>query len=406
MERTTRGKKMKKTFTKKDNDSKGGSREERRSSKPSVRSDKPRKREERPAERSRKKEAGDSRGTSERKTFSKSPARVDKYKRHEEQHSDRPKKRESRDDDNRGNREEKRFSKSPTRVDKYIRTEERNSDHTRKNESRDNDSRGNREEKRFSKPASKFGKSKFSSDRKTDSSWENASGEIRLNKYIANSGICSRREADELIANGVVSVNGKIVTELGTKVSSSDVIQFGGETLRKEKLMYLLLNKPKDYITTTDDPEGRKTVMMLIQNACKERIYPVGRLDRATTGLLLFTNDGELAKKLMHPRFGVKKMYHVELDKNLTKADMDKIASGIELDDGFAEVDVIAYDNHDPGNKKSIGLELHSGKNRIVRRIFEALDYKVVKLDRVFFCWIDKKRFAKRQMEVLDPNGD
>jgi len=225
-------------------------------------------------------------------------------------------------------------------------------------------------------------------------------GLTRLNKHIANAGICSRREADELIASGVVSVNGKIVTQLGTKISANDSVQFGGETLRKEKSVYILLNKPKDYITTTDDPDGRRTVMALIKNACRERVYPVGRLDRATTGLLLFTNDGELAKKLMHPRFEVKKIYHVELDKNFTKTDMEKITNGIELEDGIAKVDAIAYDN-EIGDKKSIGVELHSGKNRVVRRIFESLGYKVVKLDRVYYAGLTKKDLPRGRWRFL-----
>lgn len=225
-------------------------------------------------------------------------------------------------------------------------------------------------------------------------------GLIRLNKYISNSGVCSRREADELIATGAVSVNGKVVTQLGTKISPSDTVQFGGETLRKERPVYLLLNKPKDYITTTDDPDGRRTVMELIKNACKERVYPVGRLDRSTTGLLLFTNDGELAKKLMHPKHGVKKIYHVELDKNLSKPDMEKIVNGIELEDGMAQVDELAYDG-DGRDKKNIGLEIHSGKNRIVRRIFESLGYKVVKLDRVYYAGLTKKDLPRGRWRLL-----
>jgi len=229
---------------------------------------------------------------------------------------------------------------------------------------------------------------------------KNDDGLIRLNKYIAGSGVCSRREADRLIESGAVSVNGKIVTQLGTKISSEDSVQFGGETLRKEKLAYLLLNKPKDYITTTDDPENRRTVMALIANACKERIYPVGRLDRATTGLLLFTNDGELAKKLMHPRYGVKKIYHVELDKGLSKVDMDKIIQGVELEDGVAQVDEIAYDEGGK-DKKCIGIEIHLGKNRIVRRIFESLGYNVLKLDRVYYAGLTKKDLPRGRWRFL-----
>lgn len=223
---------------------------------------------------------------------------------------------------------------------------------------------------------------------------------IRLNRYIANAGICSRREADKLIASGAVSVNGKIVTEMGIKVSKDDSVQFGGEKLKREKMVYVLLNKPKDYITTTDDPDGRKTVMALVRNACKERIYPVGRLDRATTGLLLMTNDGEMAKKLMHPRHGVKKIYHVELDNKLLKTDMDKIFEGIELEDGRAHVDEIAYDENGT-DKKSIGIELHAGKNRIVRRIFESLGYKVTKLDRVYYAGLTKKDLPRGKWRFL-----
>jgi 23S rRNA pseudouridine2605 synthase len=223
---------------------------------------------------------------------------------------------------------------------------------------------------------------------------------IRLNRYIANAGICSRREADKLIATGVVSVNGKIVTEMGVKVTKNDSVQFGGETLRKEKMVYVLLNKPKDYITTTDDPDGRKTVMVLVKDACKERIYPVGRLDRATTGLLLMTNDGEMAKKLMHPKHRVKKIYHVELDHNLLRPDIEKIYNGIELEDGTAKVDEISYDG-DGADKKSIGVELHIGKNRIVRRIFESLGYKVVKLDRVYYAGLTKKDLPRGKWRFL-----
>lgn len=251
--------------------------------------------------------------------------------------------------------------------------------------------------KKFKKPFKKDSKKPFSSKNEIDDGKL-----IRLNRYIANAGICSRREADKLIESGAVSVNGKIVTELGTKVTREDSVQFGGETLHKERMVYVLLNKPKDYITTTDDPEGRKTVMALVDKACKERIYPVGRLDRATTGLLLLTNDGEMAKKLMHPRYGVKKIYHVELDRNLLHADIEKIYNGLELEDGIAQVDEISYDG-DGSDKKSIGLELHSGKNRIVRRIFESLGYRVVKLDRVYYAGLTKKDLPRGKWRFLTP---
>ena len=225
---------------------------------------------------------------------------------------------------------------------------------------------------------------------------------IRLNKYIANAGICSRREADELIRSGLIRVNDKIVTSLGTKVSPEDKVQYDKKILRPEKKYYVLLNKPKGFITTTDDPFERKTVMNLVQKACKERIYPVGRLDKNTTGLLLFTNDGELAKRLTHPRHNIEKIYHVVLDKNLKKIDFEKIIRGFELEDGFIKADKLAYVNGGE-HKNEIGIEMHSGRNRIVRRIFEALDYKVVKLDRVSFAGLTKKDIPRGKWRYLTP---
>jgi len=222
-------------------------------------------------------------------------------------------------------------------------------------------------------------------------------GGIRLNKFIANAGVCSRREADTLIETGVITINGKIITQLGTKVMPNDEVRFGDQLLRGEQLQYLLLNKPKGYITTTDDPQERKTVMLIVEKACKERIYPVGRLDKNTTGLLLFTNDGELAKKLTHPKHRVEKVYHVELDKTLTPTDLKKIADGIELEDGLMEVDAVAYGE----TKKECGIELHSGKNRIVRRIFESLGYEVVKLDRVVYAGLTKKELPRGKYRFL-----
>ncbi|MEO5572668.1 MAG: pseudouridine synthase [Bacteroidia bacterium] len=243
-------------------------------------------------------------------------------------------------------------------------------------------------------------KKDFSRDRKrTPRTVKPESDLIRLNKYISNAGICSRREADEMIEAGVISVNGEIISRLGTKISPTDVVKYNNETLRRERNVYVLLNKPKDYITTSDDPEKRNTVMELIADACKERIYPVGRLDRNTTGVLLFTNDGELTKGLTHPSSNIGKIYHVELDKNVTAADMDKIAAGIELEDGMAYVDSVAYD--DPSDKSHIGLEIHSGKNRIVRRIFESLGYDVRKLDRVFFAGLTKKDLSRGRWRFL-----
>ncbi len=224
---------------------------------------------------------------------------------------------------------------------------------------------------------------------------------IRLNKYIANAGVCSRREADNLILAGVVRVNGKVVTELGIKVSPGDKVQYEEQTISQERTRYILLNKPKGYITTLDDPEKRKTVMSLIQGACKERVYPVGRLDRNTTGLLLFTNDGTIAKKLSHPKYGIKKIYHVELDRSLSRSDLEKIRAGFELDDGKVEVDKIEY-IEDSKSKKELGVELHSGKNRVVRRIFEHLEYKVVKLDRVFYAGLTKKNLTRGHWRFLE----
>ncbi|MGZ3903292.1 MAG: pseudouridine synthase [Bacteroidia bacterium] len=225
-------------------------------------------------------------------------------------------------------------------------------------------------------------------------------GLTRLNKFIANAGICSRREADDLIKSGCVTVNGKVITELGFKVREGDVVNYSGENLKTEKHVYLLLNKPKDYITTAEDERGRRTVMELLEGACKERIYPVGRLDRNTTGLLLFTNDGELTKKLTHPKHEVKKLYHVELDKNLKQTDLLKIREGLELEDGFIKPDEISYAGE---TKRELGIEIHSGKNRIVRRIFEHLDYEVVKLDRVMFAGLTKKNLPKGRWRMLEP---
>jgi 23S rRNA pseudouridine2605 synthase len=227
------------------------------------------------------------------------------------------------------------------------------------------------------------------------------SDSIRLNKYISNSGVCSRREADKLIEAGVVSVNGKVVTELGTKVGPGDKVQYGDQTINREKPRYVLLNKPKGYITTADDPEKRKTVMSLVAGACKERIYPVGRLDRNTTGLLLFTNDGMIAKKLTHPRYGIKKIYHVEIDQNLTRVDFVKIQEGFKLDDEMVHVDSIEYIG-DGKDKKQIGLELHSGQNRVVRRIFEHFEHKVLRLDRVYYAGLTKKNLPRGHWRFLE----
>lgn len=224
---------------------------------------------------------------------------------------------------------------------------------------------------------------------------------IRLNKYLSNAGICSRREADVLIAAGNVTVNNKPMTEMGYKVQLTDEVRFDGKLILPEKKEYVLLNKPKGFITTTADEKGRKTVMELVANATKARIVPVGRLDRPTTGLLLLTNDGDLAKKLTHPSHGVTKLYHVALDKNLSMADMNKIKDGIELEDGFIEVDEVSYIDNAP--KREVGVRIHSGRNRIVRRIFEYLGYEVQMLDRVMFANLTKKDLPRGHWRFLTP---
>lgn len=227
------------------------------------------------------------------------------------------------------------------------------------------------------------------------------SEEMRLNRFIANSGVCSRREADRYIETGLVTINGKIVTELGTKVTPSDEVRFDGKKLIPEKKVYLLLNKPKNFVTTTDDPHSEKTVMDLITDACPERVYPVGRLDKNTTGLLLFTNDGELSKRLTHPSFNNKKIYQATLDKPVTKQDLQQIADGVELEDGVIAADNISY--IDPERKAEIGIEIHSGRNRVVRRIFEHLGYNVVKLDRVLYAGLTKKNLPRGKWRFLSP---
>jgi 23S rRNA pseudouridine2605 synthase len=222
---------------------------------------------------------------------------------------------------------------------------------------------------------------------------------IRLNKYIASTGLCSRREADEYIKSGLISVNGKVITELGVKIKPTDSVKYEGKNLTEQKKIYILLNKPKDYVTTTRDPHAKKNVLDLIHNSDKERIYPVGRLDRNTTGILLLTNDGDLTTKLTHPKFNKLKIYHVHLNKVLKVPDIDKIARGVTLEDGFIKVDSISYVN--PNDKKQIGIEIHSGRNRIIRRIFEHLNYKIIKLDRVYFAGLTKKGLTRGKWRYL-----
>lgn len=223
--------------------------------------------------------------------------------------------------------------------------------------------------------------------------------EVRLNKFIANAGICSRREADEFIQRGVIKVNGNVVTELGTKITGKDLVEFNDRVVTAERKCYVLLNKPKDCVTTADDPNGRLTVMDLVKNACEERIYPVGRLDRNTTGVLLLTNDGDLASKLTHPQYVKKKIYHVWTDRDISEDDMQRIADGIELDDGPIHADAISYATDTDRNQA--GIEIHSGRNRIVRRIFESLGYHVTKLDRVYFAGLTKKNLPRGRWRYL-----
>jgi 23S rRNA pseudouridine2605 synthase len=246
-------------------------------------------------------------------------------------------------------------------------------------------------------PKGNYEKSRGTANKATKK--KNDDGLIRLNKYLSNAGIASRRDADTLIVGGTVKVNGEVITQLGYKIKPSDKVTYGDSSVRSEKKVYLLLNKPKDYISTVDDPQERKTVMELIKGACKERLYPVGRLDRNTTGLLLFTNDGELTTKLTHPKFGVKKVYHVSLNKGLKPEDFKAIVEGIELEDGLVKADDLAFVGE---GKKEIGIEIHSGKNRIVRRIFEHLGYDVLKLDRVIFAGLTKKDLPRGKHRFLN----
>jgi 23S rRNA pseudouridine2605 synthase len=250
----------------------------------------------------------------------------------------------------------------------------------------------------FAKQESYVDRKDKKSGKKVDLPKTNADGLMRLNKYLSNAGVASRRDADNLILSGAVKVNGVVVDKLGSKISPTDKVTYGDSAVRTERKVYLLLNKPKDYITTLDDPKDRKTVMELIAGACRERIYPVGRLDRNTTGLLLFTNDGELTTKLTHPKFGVKKVYHVSLNKGLKPDDFKAIVEGVELEDGLAKADDLAFVGE---GKKEVGIEIHSGRNRIVRRIFEHLGYDVLKLDRVVFAGLTKKDLPRGKHRFL-----
>lgn len=245
-----------------------------------------------------------------------------------------------------------------------------------------------------------FSKKTISFKKKSGKDNTTKDDKIRLNRFLANAGICSRREADKLIESGAISINNKVVTQLGTKVDPSDAIHYGGELIQSQKKQYVLLNKPKNYITTMDDPKNRSTVMELVSRACKERIYPVGRLDRATTGLLLFTNDGAMTKRLTHPSSDVKKVYQVSLDKNVRQKDLVQLVEGIKLEDGMASVDKAMYLPNT--SKSTISLELHSGRNRIIRRMMEDLGYKVTKLDRVQFAGLTKKDIPRGRFRHLN----
>ncbi len=256
---------------------------------------------------------------------------------------------------------------------------------------------------KFGAPKPKFsrtGKPVKDSTAKKSEPMPSFSEYVRLNKWLSNAGVCSRREADELIKAGVVEVNGVIVTEMGFKVGPGDKVKYGGESLSQEKLRYVLLNKPKDFITTSSDPQNRRTVIHLVKNAVKERIYSVGRLDRNTTGLLLFTNDGDLAKKLTHPRYNIKKIYQITLDKPVSHEHLQALRDGIELHDGVIKADVVDY-VAGLDDKREIGIEIHSGKNRIVRRMFEFFEYKVMKLDRVVFAGLTKKDLPRGKWRFL-----
>lgn len=294
---------------------------------------------------------------------------------------------------NKMSRDRKSFSRR-----RDSREESRGSQNRNKFEKRD---RPSAPKKFYKKPDEQEDKAKsFILKRKLDKiSKQVEKDTIRLNKYIANSGICSRREADELITQGLVEVNGKVVTEMGYQVQKTDRVVFDGQSITPEKPVYVLLNKPKGYISTTKDEKARKTVMDLVANASPYRLFPVGRLDRQTTGLILLTNDGHLTKKLTHPSFGVKKIYHVTLDRKLSVEDLRTIADGVRLEEGVAEVDSISYIEGKPKNE--IGIEIHIGWNRVVRRIFKKMGYEVEALDRVIFAGLTKKNIKRGHWRIL-----
>jgi 23S rRNA pseudouridine2605 synthase len=255
------------------------------------------------------------------------------------------------------------------------------------------------EDRPYIRPGKPEGKTVAKPGRMVSKGRQKITTEIRLNRYIANSGVCSRRDADEHIKNGLISVNGHLVTDLGTKVTYDDDVRFRNKKLSAEKKVYILMNKPKDYVTTVEDPHAEHTVLELIGEGCPERVYPVGRLDKATTGVLLLTNDGDLTGKLTHPKYKRKKIYHVFLDHPFTKNDLFRLTEGIELDGETIVADAVSY--ADPEDKSQIGIELHSGQNRVIRRMFETLGYKVKKLDRVYFAGLTKKNVQRGKWRFL-----
>ncbi len=306
-----------------------------------------------------------------------------------------------------GNRAGSRFERSENRFEKNEGRFERRDNRFERSEERDFGSRGERNSSgRDFKPRSEQGRGGFKGGRKPFRDGERSypkyaskqMGEVRLNRFLAQSGLCSRREADDFITAGLVTVNGQVVTELGTKVRSTDEVKFNDSKVQGEKKVYLVLNKPKGYVTSLEDPHADKTVMELVKGACSERIYPVGRLDKNSLGLLLFTNDGDVTRQLTHPSLEKKKIYQVTLDKPLTRADMEQMTEGITLEDGEIYADEVAYVGE---SKKEVGIEIHSGRNRIVRRIFEHLGYSVQKLDRVYYAGITKKNLKRGQWRFL-----
>ncbi|MGE0077490.1 MAG: pseudouridine synthase [Bacteroidales bacterium] len=329
------------------------------------------------------------------------PSKSKRFEDNEERSNRKPRfdsrsNNDTRERNSRSGSRTSRFEKSDDRKErgdrfstKPKRSEE--SDNTSGYKSRTFKKKNNDEFTQESKPRKDFSKT-ANSEREDD-------GLIRLNKYIANSGLCSRREADELIQGGMISVNGEVITVLGSRVNPNDEICYKGKTLESERKVYILLNKPKDYVTTVEDPHAKRTVMELLDGACDERIYPVGRLDRNSTGVLLLTNDGEMTKKLTHPSFMKKKIYYVELDKKVSFEDMEKIRAGVEVDGEILTVDAVDYTEESDGTE--VGVEIHTGQNRVVRRIFESLFYRVVKLDRVYFAGLTKKNLPRGKWRFL-----